>query len=120
MLRVSLKHLLKTRPVSSTFPATAVPEMRASRIEETSEAADVTWYVLNRQAGKEKKKSRGQQVFLGCLMRKKCLPGFAVAYERAATDELCRRTPGGEQVEVVSVEQSKPLQRRPAHERAPS
>jgi len=55
MLRVSLKNLLKTRPVSSTFPATAVPEMRASRIEETSEAADVTWYVLRRQerVGKE-------------------------------------------------------------------
>ena len=61
MLGVSLKHLLKTRPVSSTFPATAVPEMRASRIEETSEAADVTWYVLKRQERKEKKKTRGQQ-----------------------------------------------------------
>lgn len=51
MLRVSLENLLKTRPVSSTFPATAVPEMRASRIEETSEAADVTWYVLRKQEG---------------------------------------------------------------------
>jgi len=30
---------LKTRPVSSTFPPTEVPEMRDSRIEETSEAA---------------------------------------------------------------------------------
>jgi len=120
MPRVSLKNLLKTRPVSSTFPATAVPEMRASRIEETSEAADVTWYVLKRQEGKEKKKSRGQEVFLGCQRRKRCLPGFAVAYERAATVELCRGTAGCEQVEVDSVEQSKPLQRRPAHERAPS
>jgi hypothetical protein len=93
--------------------------MRASRIEETSEAADVTWYVLRRQKGKEKKKSRGQRVFLERQRHRKALPGFAVAYERAATDELCRVTPG-EQVGVVSVEQSKPLQRRPAHERAPS
>lgn len=30
---------LKTRPVSSTFPLTEVPEIRDSRIEETSEAA---------------------------------------------------------------------------------
>jgi hypothetical protein len=32
-------NLLNTRPVSSTFPAIAVPEIRDSRMEETSEAA---------------------------------------------------------------------------------
>jgi hypothetical protein len=32
-------HVLRTRPVSSTFPATLVPEMRDSRMEDTSEAA---------------------------------------------------------------------------------
>jgi hypothetical protein len=93
--------------------------MRDSRIEETSEAADVTWYVSRRQKGKDKKKSRGQRVFLECQRRKRVLPGFAVAYERAATDELCRVTPG-EQDGVVRAEKSEPLQRRPAHERAPS
>ena len=30
---------LRTRPVSSTFPATDVPEIRDSSIEETSDAA---------------------------------------------------------------------------------
>lgn len=33
------EHLLRTRPVSSTLLPTAVPEMRDSRMEETSEAA---------------------------------------------------------------------------------
>jgi hypothetical protein len=32
-------YVLNTRPVSSTLPPTAVPEMRDSRIEDTSEAA---------------------------------------------------------------------------------
>jgi hypothetical protein len=32
-------NLLNTRPVSSTFPAIEVPEIRDSRMEETSEAA---------------------------------------------------------------------------------
>jgi len=62
-----IENLLNTRPVSSTFPATAVPEMRDSRIEETSEAADVTWYVLRRQGSEEERKlawSAGNSTFL--------------------------------------------------------
>jgi len=39
MLVAERNNKLKTRPVSSTFPLTEVPEMRDSRIEETSEAA---------------------------------------------------------------------------------
>jgi hypothetical protein len=39
MLVMGRNDELKTRPVSSTFPPTEVPEMRDSRIEETSEAA---------------------------------------------------------------------------------
>jgi hypothetical protein len=35
-------NLLNTRPVSSTFPAIEVPEILDSRMEETSEAADVS------------------------------------------------------------------------------
>jgi hypothetical protein len=34
------KAVLSTRPVSSTFPPTAVPEIRDSKIEDTSEAAE--------------------------------------------------------------------------------
>ena len=77
------------------------------------------WYVLRRQEGKEKKKLCGQRVFQECSRRKRALPSFAVAYEQAAMDELCHVTPG-EQVGEVSGEKSEPLQRRPAHERAPS
>ena len=39
MLVMGRNDELKTRPVSSTFPLTEEPEMRDSRIEETSEAA---------------------------------------------------------------------------------
>ena len=39
MLTTERSDLLKTRPVSSTFPLTELPEIRDSRIEETSEAA---------------------------------------------------------------------------------
>jgi hypothetical protein len=39
MLAMEGKDRLKTRPVSSTFPPIEEPEMRDSRIEETSEAA---------------------------------------------------------------------------------
>jgi hypothetical protein len=41
------EHVLNTRPVSSTLAPTAVPEMRDSRIEDTSEAAASDVYAVH-------------------------------------------------------------------------
>jgi hypothetical protein len=41
------KDVLNTRPVSSTLPPTAVPDIRDSKIEETSEAAGNDVYTVH-------------------------------------------------------------------------
>lgn len=69
------KDALNTRPVSSTLPPTAVPEMRDSKIEDTSEAAT---RVHGSEVSSLKKDKELKQEAVNA-------PGFAVAYERAIT-----------------------------------
>jgi hypothetical protein len=53
------RNVLKTRPVSSTFPPTAVPDIRDSRMEETSDAAACA-VLQTMKVGEAGNKTRGR------------------------------------------------------------
>lgn len=70
---MTVKNVLRTRPVSSTLLPTEEPAIRDSRMEDTSDAATMTCQSKDNVTSQRDACTRGQYGE----------PGFAVAYERA-------------------------------------